>query len=685
MLSNTHPAEPFVYSAFSRADPCPCHSQPIPFQTAGRCAHETNRDLRKALIYDLRNSIDRPAYSSKPPPHPVPRADNLEALMFSFPGLHELDYSNPPPIIDSNLNTHRWLHYHSNHCSNSPPCTPSSIADTCYFKPLHFMLQRGFQAHIQPGRTLHDIRPHPAAYIHLWQRDLTRCHKAFDKLLNSTDLEPIDHPRFIFPLLPAYRKKHIWRFQKFGTDYSARITSDITTSGGNDIFSDWHVRYLGLHAVSRVVSRGDQLATRDVTGFYNRLTAGEKLRTMQCFQDPRTYKKSSKENEQAIKDGKVKFLQQQSCMFGHKQLPAWASCVSSELARILHKECIRVIGVIIDDLLFHGPAADGAEALQRQLDKADEIMKELGVPANDKGQGPSTSLVFQGILIDTILGLFSVDEEQREYIISRLKDILDSDHCKRKSLESINGSLGWLCFVILHGRSRRDLIQKACNSDLKMIPISKALRKQLKWWLDILTRRAYRPSQIWFRNEIQKSLLIQSDASGEHGFGFCAGGIHVTGRWRQSLAPIIKDDMLTKELLPLTVAVLLLHPHLPKHIYGSAVDNSGVSSRVNRGSCRGPLGRRLMTVIADSLYETDSHVIADWNNREQLLARHADLLSKIFSTLQWSDIQQQPGPPWIFDLFIKGGSPPQIFRTELRIPRLAEAIPAHLRHRQPNP
>ena len=240
--------------------------------------------------------------------------------------------------------------------------------------------------------------------------------------------------------------------------------------------------------MSRVVSRGDQLATRDVTGFYNRPTAGEKLRIMQCFQDPRTYKSSSKENEKAIKEGRVKFLQQQSFMFGHKQLPAWASCVSSELARILHKECIRVIGVLIDDLLFHGPAAaaDGADALQRQLDRADKIMEELGVPSNDKGQGPSTSLVFQGILIDTILGLFSVDEEQREYIISRLKDILASDHCKRKSLESINGSLGWLCFVILHGRCKRDLIQKACNSDLKMIPISKALHKQLKWWLDIL-------------------------------------------------------------------------------------------------------------------------------------------------------------------------------------------------------
>ena len=681
LLIDTHPAEPFAYHAFSRAEPCPCHRLPLPYHTAGRSAHQTNRDLRKALVYDLRNSNDRAAYSTNPPLDTTPRADDLEGLMFSFPGIRELDYANPPPIIDSDLNTNRWRYYHARHCSNIPPCTPDLISDSCYFKPLHFMLLRGYQAHIMPGCTLHDIQPHPAAYIHLWQQDLTRCHKAFDKLLNSTDLTPIEQPRFIFPLLPAYRKKHIWRFLKFGTDYGARITSDITSSGGNKIFSDWHVKYLGLQAVCQVISRGDQLATRDITGFYNRLPAGELLRLLQCFQDPRTYGNSSKDNERIIAEGKASFLQQLSCMFGHKQLPAWASCVSSELARILHNECIRVIGVLLDDFLFHGPAAEGAEGLQKNLDKADSIMEELGVPPNDKGQGPDTSLVFQGILIDTIAGLFSVDEEQREYIISRLKDILKSDHVDRKVLESINGSLGWLCFVILHGRSRRDLLQKAINSNLKKIPISKALRKQLLWWLDILTKRAYRPSQIWFRNEVQDSLLIQSDASGDHGFGFCACGIHVTGRWRESLGPTIKDDMFTKELIPITIAVLLLYTHLPRHIFGSALDNSGLTSRINCGSCKSPLARRLMTVIADALYDTSSHMIADWNNREQPLAKHADILSKIFSEDEWSSIQSQQGPPWIFDLYIQGGSPPRIFRTAIRIPRLAESIPAHLRHR----
>ena len=53
-------------------------------------------------------------------------------------------------------------------------------------------------------------------------------------------------------------------------------------------------------------------------------------------------------------------------------------------------------------------------------------------------------------------------------------------------------------------------------------PITKQLRRQLRWWLHTLSSRAYSPSPIWFRDEQQHSALIQSDASGDQGFGFCA-------------------------------------------------------------------------------------------------------------------------------------------------------------------
>ena len=188
-----------------------------------------------------------------------------------------------------------------------------------------------------------------------------------------------------------------------------------------------------------MICRGDFLSTRDITGFFNRLPAGELLRSFQCFQDPRSYASSSRANTDKVNSGEASFLQQQSCMFGHRQLPAWASCVSSELARILHHGGARVIGVLIDDLLFHGPAAEGAHALQQKMDKVDQTMRRLGLPPNNKGQAPSTRVVFSGILIDTVAGHLSVDEEQREYVLERLKDLLAQEHCITKVPNRIEG------------------------------------------------------------------------------------------------------------------------------------------------------------------------------------------------------------------------------------------------------
>ena len=156
--------------------------------------------------------------------------------MFSFPGLDNLNYDNPPPTAQSELDLELWKLLHSLHCPTSPSCTPEIISNKCYFKPLFFMLKHGFQAALDPERASDDIQPHAPAYIHLWNKDAARCKKAFKKLLESTNLQPIDNPSLIFPLLPAYRGKHLWRFRKFGTDYLPRITSDITTSGGNAKF-----------------------------------------------------------------------------------------------------------------------------------------------------------------------------------------------------------------------------------------------------------------------------------------------------------------------------------------------------------------------------------------------------------------------------------------------------------------
>ena len=106
-------------------------------------------------------------------------------------------------------------------------------------------------------------------------------------------------------------------------------------------------------------------------------------------------------------------------------------------------------------LVREPPASVDKADFVAQLKATDTVMSALGVPPNDKGQGPDTRAVFSGILIDTVAGIKDIDEEQRLYLIQRLEDILGSDSASPKVFASVNGSLGWVCYVIPHGRPRR--------------------------------------------------------------------------------------------------------------------------------------------------------------------------------------------------------------------------------------
>ena len=61
-------------------------------------------------------------------------------------------------------------------------------------------------------------------------------------------------------------------------------------------------------------------------------------------------------------------------------------------------------------------------AYQRVLDTAIDIMKRLGIPTNEKTEGPNSpqeDLVFLGVHICTETMRFTISEDHREYAIHR--------------------------------------------------------------------------------------------------------------------------------------------------------------------------------------------------------------------------------------------------------------------------
>ena len=141
-----------------RALPCPSPCRHHSFSTSGRTAHQVNRDLRKALAQDLQRNVDREAFSSNPLPPETPRADEIEELVASFSGLHELSWLKRQPPPPGNMDLPLWRKLHTRNCRAEPPCTAQEVNRKCYFFFfIHLMLLHGFLPAYVEGKSKYDI------------------------------------------------------------------------------------------------------------------------------------------------------------------------------------------------------------------------------------------------------------------------------------------------------------------------------------------------------------------------------------------------------------------------------------------------------------------------------------------------------------------------------------------------
>ena len=141
--------------------------------------------------------------------------------------------------------------------------------------------------------------------------------------------------------------------------------------------------------------------------------------------------------------------------------PAFASTVSAELVRILRACGVRVLATFIDDILI---ASYSEEKAHRDVALAKTILRILNLPANAEQKGPSPPHVgvpFVVIHVRPADSSLSITNEYRQYIIQRLTQILACRRVPYKVLESLVGSLTWLCEVMLRSRPRRAHIYAA--------------------------------------------------------------------------------------------------------------------------------------------------------------------------------------------------------------------------------
>lgn len=651
-VSNVRPVKKEVKDKMDKFTQCG-HDEWI-LDLQGTTAKQVQRRLREQLIQDLKEGSDEAAFvCSQLGIDTVPRADQLELMIAAMPGVAKLVFEGTE--AKSGLSMEDWRELHASHCDKG--CTKDKVHDECYFRVIHHFLQCGYDPELEEGRSWEEFKKHFPAYVDMWRGDEERCRAAWKKWVDNSagllDELTEEEPDFAVPLLPATRSKHKWRYLKYGIPYKVRLCLDFKAAQVNAATQDWKFRYRALDDIAASVQKGDWLASVDISRFYLRLPAGQKLRTVQWVQDPGSYAQSTKLNNKS----KRKLWRKLTAIgFGLKTAPAWASVVSAELVRILTKSGVRVVGCFLDDLLIAGASKQECQAA---LDEAIKIMKRLGLPANDKTippKSPEEGIVFLGVHIRTSDMRFTISEEHRQYAIDRVGTVLDDGVATKGDLASIAGVLNWISFVFVPGRPRRQIIYDAARlgstgRKKDKVEIRGALQRQLQWWRNSLKMKNFVGSRIWEQQASPRTMLIRSDASGEDGWGACVAGFHFAGPWPEAL----KDEhMLFKEIVPVTLVIALLSAKLKETVFGVAVDNTGVAFAVNKLSCRDRITLRMLQQITTDL-DAGGHTVLGAHIRRHR-NKHTDAMSHALAKFMWNAITREQqhsarvksGAYWLF-------------------------------------
>ena len=105
---------------------------------------------------------------------------------------------------------------------------------------------------------------------------------------------------------------------------------------------------------------------------------------------------------------------------------------------------------LLDDFLAVEPPAEKGKSLREIL----HVFDKLGIPvANDKVEGPVTTLEFLGITLDTILFEARLSQEKVTKLKDQVQEFIYRKKCSNRDISSLIGSLSFACKVIVPGRS----------------------------------------------------------------------------------------------------------------------------------------------------------------------------------------------------------------------------------------
>lgn len=296
----------------------------------------------------------------------------------------------------------------------------------------------------------------------------------------------------------------------------------------------------------------------------------------------------------------------------------WIACTKFGVPTMLH---------ILDDFLFLGPP--DSSICKLALHQFMSMCDVLGVPIKgEKTEGPSTTLIFLGIELDTVNMEARLPEEK----IVKIQNALHSAKRRKKmtlrELQSLIGLLNFACCVVVPGRAflrRLIALTRGVSKPHFRIRMNSQARLDLNAWCEFIDN--FNGKSMFINDDWQNShkLNLYTDAAGKFGYGAVFGTKWFYGTWED--LSLQQDYNITfKELFPIVIAVETWGQALANQSILFHSDNIAVVEIINKISSKDTsvmcLVRRLvLACLRHNILFQAQHIPGKINTLPDLLSR----------------------------------------------------------------
>ena len=351
--------------------------------------------------------------------------------------------------------------------------------------------------------------------------------------------------------------------------------------------------------------------------------------------------------------------------FGLRAAPKLFNILADLLEWITRAEGVCHILHYLDDFLILGPPT--SLKCQEDLNTIIRICKDLGVPlALEKIEGPSTTLPFLGIVLDTVVMETRLPHDKLERMCNMISTWLKKKKATKREILSLVGLLQHATKVVQCGRPFLSRMY-ATAVKVKQLDyytrLNRDFRSDLHWWNTFLV--SWNGLSLLRNIPVVPQFHIHTDASGSWGCGAVFRDQWFQLPWEESW---FKANIMAKELVPIILSTAVWGPQLHRSQVCYHCDNSSVVAALSKGSAHDRVVMQLLRCLWFFIAHYDIHIVCEHiAGSKNVVADHLSRnnLSSFFSSCpQASSIPTPlpqallkivaiPGPDWTSVLFTK--------------------------------